>query len=258
MRLFLLIMGTVFGAAAVAATGQYSGMNLEQGNALQMQLCTLKPGKSMANYNRVIDAYIKWSKDNDVEVFLMRGTPVFQSAGPNPGANFDFLEMLISPYAVSGNGWTRWLTGEEGQKLNAQWQDTADCRVSMNHAFIQFIDTEALSNTDERMLAFNWCTRNEGVSSDQLFAKHRQLASSWTKESPIKAWTVMYPGLGSRNTPGQFAHLMSFEDANGLMAWQNATANDGGWRVRQDYETAYADCVGDNVYYAEVLHRPGS
>ena len=107
-------------------------------------------------------------------------------------------------------------------------------------------------------MAFNWCTRNEGVSTDQLIEKHRQIASTWNTDSPIKAWTIMYPGLGSRNTPGEFAHLLSFEDASGLMAWQNATANDEGWRRRQDYETSYADCIGENVYYVEVLNRPGS
>jgi hypothetical protein len=150
------------------------------------------------------------------------------------------------------------LTGEDGRKINAQWQETADCRVALNAAFIVAIDQDALSERDDRVMTFNWCTRNEGVSTDQLIAKHQSLASTWNTDSPIKAWTIMYPSLGSRNTPGEFAHLLSFEDANGLMAWQNATVNEGGWRIRQDYETAYAACTGDNAYYVEVLNRPGS
>jgi hypothetical protein len=61
-----------------------------------------------------------------------------------------------------------------------------------------------------------------------------------------------------RDAPGEFANILSFEDANGLMAWQNNLANNGGWRMREDYMTSYASCSGDNVYYAEVLNRPGS
>jgi hypothetical protein len=42
------------------------------------------------------------------------------------------------------------------------------------------------------------------------------------------------------------------------MARQNELANNEGWRQRLAYETSYADCTGENVYYAEVLNRPGS
>jgi len=258
MKIILVTLAMLVSSVAAAAPGQYSGMNLEEGNALQMNLCALKPGKTMANYNRVMDDYIEWSQKNDVELFAIRATPIFLSANPNGGADFEFIDMLISSFGVSGNSWTNWLTGEDGRKINAQWLETADCRVSLNAAYIAAIDREALSNRDDRVMAFNWCTRNEGVSTDQLIAKHQQIASTWNTDSPIKAWTIMYPSLGSRNTPGEFAHLLSFEDANGLMAWQNATANEEGWRVRQDYETSYAACTGENVYYVEVLNRPGA
>ena len=257
MKLILFTLGVLLGTTVLAAEGQYSGIDLARGNALQMNLCSLNSGKSMANYNRVFDSYVEWSKENDVEVFAIRATPIFQSANQGGAPDFDFIDMMISPYEVSGSAWTKWLGTEEGRKINAQWVETADCRVAINAAFIQFIDREALSNRDDRVMAFNWCTRNEGVSSDQMIAKHQQLASNLTTDSPIKAWTIMFPGLGSRGTPGEFAHLLSFEDASGLMAWQNGTANDGGWRLRQDYETSYADCIGENVYAVEVLHRPG-
>ena len=258
MKLILFTLGMLVGSIASAATGQYSGINLEQGNALQMNLCALKPGKTMANYDRVMNAYFDWSKENDVELFVIRATPMMLSPNTNAGADIDFIDMLIGPYEVSGSSWTKWLTEEDGQKISAQWQETADCRVAVNPAFILAIDRDAMSSRDDRVMAFNWCTRNEGVSTDQLIAKHQEIASTWSTDSPIKAWTLMYPGLGSRNTPGEFAHLLSFEDASGLMAWQNATANEEGWRIRQDYETSYANCIGENVYYVEVLNRPGS
>jgi len=256
MKLIPVILGVLIGSLAQAAEPTYSGINLNQANAMQMQLCTLKPGKTMANYERVVDNYIEWSKENDVEVFVLRATPLFMSANPNGAPPFDFMEILASPYAVSADGWSKWLGSEDGQKLNAQWQDTADCRVSMNSGRIQVIDQEALANTDERIMTFNWCTRNEGISVDQLMARHQQMASEWTMDLPIKAWLTLVPGLGNRNAPGEFAHILSFENMQGLFAWQNAMANEQGWRQRQDYETSYASCTGDNAYHAKVLNRP--
>jgi hypothetical protein len=258
MKLILSVLVGLALSVSVAAAEQYSGIDLSQGNSVQMQLCSLKPGKSMENYDRVIRDYIQWSRDNDVELFLMRATPLFLSPPPNGGQQIDFLELLVAPYGVAGTGWDKWLTTEESKKINARWQETADCRVTMNSGFVLALDREALSSRDDRVLSFNWCTRNDGVSVDQLQAKHQQIAGNWNTDSPIKAWTIMVPGLGSRNTPGDFAHLLSFEDVSGLMAWQNALANEEGWRARMDYETSYANCIGDNAYHVQVLNRPGS
>lgn len=258
MKLILTILGGLALTTNFAFAEQYSGIDLSEGSSVQMQLCTLKPGKSMENYDRVIRDYVTWSKENDVEVFFMRATPLFMSAPQNGQPSIDFFEMLVAPFSVAGNGWDKWLTTEESQKLNARWQDTAECRVTMNAGFIMALDREALSARDDRVMTFNWCTRNEGVSVDQLQAKHQQMAATWNTDSPVKAWTILAPSLGSRNMPGAFAHLLSFEDVNGLMAWENTKANDEGWRTRMDYETSYAGCVGENVYHMQVLNRPGS
>ena len=173
MKLILSILGVFALSMNAAAAEQYSGIDLEQGNSIQMQLCTLKPGKSMENYDRIIDDYIEWSKENDVEVFVMRATPLFMSTPSDGQTPIDFFEMLIAPFSVAGNGWDKWLTTEESQKINARWQDTAECRVSMNTGYIMALDQEVLSAQDDRIMTFNWCTRNEGVSIDQLQAKHQ-------------------------------------------------------------------------------------
>ena len=88
MKSLLMVLGILIGTAALAAdSASYSGINVNQANAMQMQLCTLKSGKSMANYERVVDNYIEWSKENDVEVFFMRATPLF--VGGNQDGKFD-------------------------------------------------------------------------------------------------------------------------------------------------------------------------
>jgi hypothetical protein len=232
----------------------YAGMNLAEGNALQMQLCSLKPRKSMADYDKVMNAYIKWSKDNNAELYVLRATPLFVSSGPDV-PEFEWLDMLASSFQASGDGWHKWMTTEQGQKLNEQWLETADCQVSINAAYARYIDREALSG-DTRVMTMNWCTRHEGVSSDQLFAKHDEIAARRGDDSPVKAWNIMVPALGARNAPGDFAHMLTFADMNGLMAYQNGIANQEGWRMIQDYNASYASCTGDNAYYVTVLNRP--
>ena len=258
MKPIFYVAALLAGAAAIADEHeQFQGIALDQGNAIQMNICRFNDRKTMSNYDRVFNDYIEWSKDNDAEVFVLRLTPVY--GGPvADGPQFDFIDLMISTYGASGDAWNKWLTGEEGQKLNAQWGEAADCTVSINPGVIVAIDREALSARDDRLMTFNWCTRNDGVSWDQVTETHRQMASNYTTESPIKAWTVMFPGLGMRNPPGEYAHLISYEDANGLMAFQNDFVNNDGWRRRVEYEANVANCGGENVYYAEVLNRPGA
>jgi hypothetical protein len=94
------------------------------------------------------------------------------------------------------------------------------------------------------------------VTWDALNARHQMGVANRPDDSPVKAWTVMFPGLGNRNPLGEFAHLVTYLDAHGLMAAQNALANEEGWRNRADYYASYASCSGENVYAMEVLHRP--
>ena len=257
MKLVFFFFTGFFAAYASAQSQgeQYAGMDLSEGNALQMQICSLQPRKSMADRDRVMNAYLKWSKDNDAEVFLLRLTPMFGGADPNSGIDFTWIDILASSYSASGSAWDKWLNTDDGQKVNEQWVETTDCRVSINPAFNLFLDSEGLAG-DTRIMTFNWCTRKEGVTWDQLNARHSELLAGRADDSPAKSWTIMYPGLGIRNPIGEFAHLVSFADVSGLMASQNALANQEGWRQRAAYYTSYADCTGENVYQAEVLNRP--
>ena len=60
----LLVCGSV--AADDHATKRVAGSDLSQGNSLQMQLCSLKPGKKMKDYKANFNAYIAWSKEQGV------------------------------------------------------------------------------------------------------------------------------------------------------------------------------------------------
>ena len=246
-----LLIGTVY---ADHHGNKVAGMDLSKGNALQMQLCSLKPGKKMSDYEANFDDYIAWSKKHGVETFALRLTPMFVTP-PNNGTSIEWIEILASPFSVSGEAWDKWLTTEDGQKLNARWQTLADCRVSVNPVFTLFADP-AITAQDTRVMTLNWCTRNPGVSSDQVQARHRSVLAGRTSDSPISAWSISYNGLGRRKAPGDYLHMMSFADNAALMRYMDGYANNEGWRRRQDYETSYASCTGQNAYFVNVLNRP--
>lgn len=253
----ILIAGAFLSTSILANdhNNAFAGMDLSEGNSLQLNLCELMPGKSMADYEEVFSAYVKWSKQNDVEVYAMRAMPMFGGPDATAPIQYQFVDMLAAPYSVSGAAWDKWLGTEEGQRVNKLWQETAKCRVTVNPVFVRFADQEALKG-DSRVMTINWCTRHEGVSTAQLIAKHDAVLASRPDNSTVAAWSVMGTGLGSRNAPGDFAHLLSFRNAADLMAYQNSLANEEGWRIRQDYETSYASCTGENVYQIQVLNRP--
>ena len=43
----------------------------------QVNFCKLNDGSSMEDYADAVDNYIKWSKKNDVEVYVSRQMPLF-------------------------------------------------------------------------------------------------------------------------------------------------------------------------------------
>ena len=175
---------------------------------------------------------------------------------PSNGPSFEWIEFLASPFAISGDAWDKWLTTEEGQTLNANWQSIADCRVTINPIATLYYD-ETITEQDTRIISMNWCSRLPGVSYDEVQARHQNILANRTPDSPVAAWSIVYNGLGMRNAPGEYMHMLSFANNASLQAYMNNYANNEGWRARVAYETSYASCTGQNVYFAEVLHRPG-
>jgi hypothetical protein len=252
--LALLVSGSIF--ADGHEIKRVAGLDLSQSNSLQMQLCSLKPGKKMKDYEASFDAYIAWSKKQGVETFALRLLPMYVTQ-PNNQPGYDWIELLAAPFEVSGEGWDKWLTTKEGQALNANWQSIADCRVSLNPIHTLYVDN-TITAKDTRIVTMDWCSRLPGVSYDHIQEKHDSMLANRAPNSPVSAWSIVYKGLGMRNAPGEYMHMLSFANNAGLNAYMNNYANNEGWRQREAYQTSYASCSGQNVYFAEVLNRPGS
>ena len=246
----------VFLSAFVSADGHKEAATVAPLN-VQVQLCSLLPGKTMAQYNRNNEKYFAWAKKNDVEVTFVRSTPLLTHAnGKNNPVGYDFFELLASDYETSGKAWDLWISTPEGQKLNAEWQSLAKCDVKMASLYRQWADMDAIRADDNRITTWNWCTRKEGVSSEQLTAKHRSIAAQYGEGIGNIGWFTFYPLIGGAGTPGEFAHVVVYPDVAGLMEHQEWFSK-GGWKDRQDYHN-YADCQGESAVIEEVRNRPES
>ena len=224
---------------------------------VQAQLCTLHPGKTMAQYDKMVQGYFNWAKKHDVEVLFVRQTPLFTHANATTELEHEFAEFLISNYETSGDAWDKWLSTEDGQKLNATWQELASCHVKMGALYMQWADQAALDTDDDRIVTWDWCTRKEGVSSDQLKAKHDSIVAAYPEGLANIAWAVFVPQIGGANAPGDFANIVAYPDVKSLMARQKWLNEDEGWRAMRDYYTSYASCSGPSASIEQVLNRPG-
>ncbi len=256
-KIFGALIGLLL-STQVYADGHLASKGLEQQPInVQVQLCSLLPGKTMAQYDRHNEKYFAWAKKNDVEVTFVRSTPLLtHSNGRNNPASYDFFELLASDYETSGKAWDLWMSTAEGQKLSAEWQSIAKCDVKMASLFRQWANMEALKTDNNRISTWNWCTRKEGVSSEQLTAKHQSLAAEFGEGIGNIGWFTFYPLIGGANTPGEFAHVSVYPDMAGLMEHQR-WFSEGGWKTRQDYHN-YADCQGESASVEEVRNRPSS
>lgn len=224
---------------------------------IQVQICKLNAGKTQAQYDKMVAEYWAWAKKNDVEVTFIRQTPYLTHANPENPSNYDFVEFLASDYETSGKSWDLWMSTAEGQKLNAKWQSLAKCDVKMASIFTKWAKVEELNNDDNRIVTWNWCSRKEGVTPDQLKMKHDSIAASYPDGLGNIGWFLFFPQIGGKNAPADFAHVVVYPDVAGLMKHQQ-WFSEGGWRARQDYYNSYADCTGESANVEVVMNRPSS
>ena len=237
--------------ASLEAAGSQAPFNL------QANLCVLNPGKTMVQYDRLVSDYWEWSVANDVEVTFVRHVPVYSHADAENPRSYDFIDFLAADYSTMGRSWDKWLGTADGQKLNEKWGQLANCNVKQGTVYFQWGDVAALSEDDDRVVTWNWCTRKEGVSPDQLMAKHQSFAAGLGDKEPAIGWYIFVPRIGAANLPGQFAHVSVYPDFEALMTGQQHLT-EGGWRDRHDYYTSYADCRGESAMVETIMRRPSN
>lgn len=225
---------------------------------LQVNVCKLNEGRSIAQYNKAQNAYIKWSKKNDVEVYVARHTPVFSHDDFMNDRGFDFIEILGGSHKVSGKAWDKWLGTKEGQKLAADWQKNATCYVKWGHSYPVYLNEEEIESSSDRYVSWNWCSINDGISYDDLQGQHDLMVDELKKDSNgIMGWFVMAPQTGAAHAPGDFVHLAVFKNIENFMEYKESFAN-GGWRGYREYNETYASCIGEELYSEKILNNPNN
>ena len=223
---------------------------------IQAQMCTLSDGVTQKDYDIFLQDYFAWSRKHDVEVTFIRQNALFTHANaknPNP---YDFVEFLVADHKTSGAGWDKWLTTKDGQKLAKRWSKLAKCHVKMANTEMIWANTDEMNSDRDRVVTWNWCTRKDGISWDQLSAKHRSVAASAGDNRSNIGRAAFYPHLGGANAPGEYAHIVIYPDVEALME-RGARHAQGGWRGLDDYYTSYADCSGESASLETILYQPG-
>ena len=77
---------------------------------MQVNVCTLKPKKTMSDYEKVFNAYVDWAKANEVDVYNARQMPLMTHADIQNPDTYEFLDIMVSPYERQGKGWDLCLT----------------------------------------------------------------------------------------------------------------------------------------------------
>jgi hypothetical protein len=121
-----------------------------------------------------------------------------------------------------------------------------------------FLNEKALGKDKDRIVSWNWCSLNDGVSYEDLLEEHSKRASSLEENSRgLIAWANVYPRIGMSEAPGDFAHLALFPNIEAAQVYQQ-DQSDGGWKSYRDYNQNFASCEGDQFMIEKVLSDPNN
>ena len=91
---------------------------IEQAEKLkQLTALSNQEGQRRAEYDRLQQKYIAWSKKNGVETTVILAYPFISHDTPNDRNKTEFVEFLVSHDKTSAKGWQLWLGTPEGKKM---------------------------------------------------------------------------------------------------------------------------------------------
>jgi hypothetical protein len=240
------------GALADDGTNTWRGMNLDKNFGLQFEVCALKEGKSLADVVKMDPRLKKAWANMDINLSLLRLTPMFSHGLPGqPSA--DYIDLVMGDIDEFGSAWDKFMASAEGQEILADSGEFGDCRFKFARGTNKMMNAEELDSTDNRIMTMNWCAPKEGVSYEQLKAKHASWLSDNGDDQEVAAWNIVVPAQGAGERQGKFMHLVSYTSMAKLMANENWIANGGGSAAVNDYLSSYASCDGEDTWAAEYI-----
>ena len=172
--------------------------------------------------------------------------------------NLDKSEMLSYPAKEEDFFYRDWKVQGVDFSLNEKWQKLADCRVKQGAAVPLYVNQDEINKDNDRIVAWNWCSLNDGVSYEDLIAEHDKRAKILEEDSlGIIAWANLFPRIGTDQAPGDFAHIAVYPNVEAAQIYQQAQS-DGGWKDYRDYQTDFATCRGEAFMIEQVINNPNS
>tara|TARA_Y100001934_G_C12187803_1_gene694841 strand:+ start:89 stop:859 length:771 start_codon:yes stop_codon:yes gene_type:complete len=247
----LAVLMFMLSLSAVSFADDHSGDTPLSPLALQVNMCELNEGFEEDDLSRLDQRYLAWAEENDVQRTFVRQTPLMFPRALERPTYFDFH---LGSHELTGQVWKKWLRSEDGRKLNAEWQKIATCRVVMTTLFRRYAEGEPQAG-DQRVVRINWCNKNEGKTWDQLRERHDRAAQSGgPSNGEAVFWGLIVPRVGGQDLPGDFAHVMTFNDMERFMAYQRWFDLEGGSASYGDYNSSYATCLGPSIFVEDVIH----
>ena len=218
--------------------------------SMQVNLCSLNDGASFKDIEKLDRRYQKWMNENEVERTVVRQTPLmFAQATDEPF----FLDFQIGTHEAAGRAWNLWMNTKAGQELNEEWQRIANCQVRLGTLYRKFA-AGLPEEGENRIVSINWCEKHENKSWQQMADKHTFTGPGAPGGGHAVFWGVMVPQVAGYNLPGDFAHIMTYNNMEDYMARQRWFDLEGGADMYNDYNTSYATCRGPNLFAEEILH----
>ena len=216
--------------------------------AVQTHLCSLNTGKTMADLAEAQQGWFAAAEEGAYNGLSFQLTPRYVN-GP-----FDVIWLNYLPYDQLAQSVEWW--DENAQGVIADIFEVVSCQATLGVSRLIYAN-EALPENGRGFVAWNWCTRNEGVSWSALVARHEEQIQSMSDAGVRAAWTWQHPNYGTRtaNRLGEFAHLLFYPDWTALSSAQETYAT-GGWRDLEEYQKDFAQCIGTNIYDSAVMNRP--
>jgi len=217
--------------------------------AVETYLCTLNPGKTMADVDAVNATWSAAVAEGPYNGFSIQLTPRYSNV-PYDVLFFDYFALdQLAEYQ-------EWYDNN-GQDTNAAFREVVSCQTSLNGSYQAYVSEAILQDDNQAFVSLNWCTIRDGVSAEALAAERNAFAHRLNDANVRAAYSVMFPNFGVRtgNRLGDFAQVMVYPDWTALASSHQYWAT-GGWRARSEYQRKFAQCTGSNVYDAVVLSRP--
>ena len=257
MRITLMICVGLSILASSFASGQdetYRGMDLDKRFGIQFEVCTLREGKTLAQVEQLNSKFNQILTEIESNGTGLRLTPFYSHGTPqNPSA--DFIDIFVGPIEEFGNTWTAFMASNDGPKVYQQFQKLAKCHNRFAFGTPKMTDVQQMLSTNERVITFNWCSAKEGVTQNQLRAKHDAWLAANKGSFQAAAWSIIEPQQGAGLYHGRFAHMNVFTSLNQMFANEEWIANGGGLAGIDDYYSAYASCDGNSSYVGTDIYR---